>query len=164
MNPFFAYFWPIAAFALVLGAATGTLAFRSRPRIYIAAGIAGAIAAAALWHGPLGGADRFAASIEHTARFVLNDWEMGHVQGRLHRDPLTRRLLLTGEADDFQRSELSKIMGSIPGVSTANWSAGSGGLALIGEAALLASAGFLLGLLLAYLFELRRRYNAQWKW
>ncbi len=63
------------------------------------------------------------AFLEHTARFVLNDWEMGHVQGRLHRDPLTRRLLLTGQADDFQRAELARIMGSIPGVSTANWSA-----------------------------------------
>jgi len=164
VNPFFAYFWPIAAFALVLGAAAGTFAFRRRRRPYIAAGIALAVAAAALWHGPLGAADRFTVSIEKTARFVLVDWEMGHVQGRLHRGPLTRRLLLAGQADDFQRAELARIMGTIPGVSTANWTPGKGGLPLIAEAALVAVGGFLLGLLLAYLFELRRRYNAQWNW
>jgi len=164
VNPLFAYFWPVAAFALVLGAALGTLAFR-RSRIgFIAAGIAGAIGAAALWHGPLGAADRYAARIEHTARFVLVDWEMGHIEGRLHRGPLTRRLLLAGKADDFQRGELARIMGSIPGVSTANWSKSRGGMPLIVESALVALAGFLLGLLLAYLFELRRRHNAQWKW
>ena len=32
------------------------------------------------------------------------------------------------------------------------------------KGALVAIAGFLVGLLLAYLVELHRRYNAQWSW
>lgn len=164
MNPLLSYFWPVASLALVAGTLFGALAIRKRRRSLALLGIAIALAWAAAWHGPLGAAERFTVSIEHTAQFVLNDWEMAHVQGRLHRDPLTRRVLLSGQADDFQRAELERIIGSIPGVSTANWSAGRGGTALLAEAALVAFAGFLLGLLLAYLFELRRRHNAQWKW
>lgn len=164
MNPLLAYFWPVASLALVVGALMGTLAIRKRRASLAVLGVVIVLAGTAMWHGPLGAAERFALRIEHTARFVLNDWEMDHVQGRLHRDPLTRRLLLSGEADDFQRGELSRIMGSIPGASTANWSASRAGLPLLAEAALVAFAGFLVGLLLAYLFELRRRHNAQWKW
>jgi hypothetical protein len=35
---------------------------------------------------------------------------------------------------------------------------------LILEGTAVAIVGFLLGLVLAYLVELRRRYNAQWNW
>jgi ABC-type xylose transport system permease subunit len=89
---------------------------------------------------------------------------MTRVQAHLHRGPLTRRVLLSGPADDFQRSELVRIIGSLPGVSSVRWSASDGGVPLIVEGTAAALLGFLLGLLLAYLIELRRRYNAQWKW
>jgi hypothetical protein len=72
-------------------------------------------------------------------------------------------VLLSGRADDVQRSELVRIIGSIPGVSRATWS-GSGGTPLIAEGAGASLLGFLIGLVLAYLVELRRRYNAQWNW
>lgn len=163
MNVFWAYFWPIAAAGLVLGVVLGTAAFRRRKMWLIALGIAVAIAAAALWHGPLGAADRFAGRVDRTARFVLVDWEMAQVEGRLFRGPLTRRLMLSGPADDFQRRELVRIMSTIPGVGGATWS-DKRGPPLIAEAALASLLGFLAGLLLAYLFELHRRYNAQWKW
>jgi predicted histidine transporter YuiF (NhaC family) len=55
-------------------------------------------------------------------------------------------------------------MDRLPGVSSASWSGADGGVPLIAEACIVAAVGFLLGLLLAYLVELRRRYNAQWKW
>ena len=35
---------------------------------------------------------------------------------------------------------------------------------LVAEACLLSLVGFSLGLLLAYLIELRRRANAEWRW
>jgi hypothetical protein len=35
---------------------------------------------------------------------------------------------------------------------------------LIAEGGIAAILGFLLGLLVAYLMELRRRFNAQWNW
>ena len=92
---------------------------------------------------------------------------MTEVQARLERGPLTRRLILSGPADDFQRSELVRIMDGIPGVADARWAAAAsrgGSLPLIVEAMLYALVGFGLGLLAAYFAELRRRANAEWRW
>ena len=52
----------------------------------------------------------------------------------------------------------------MPGIASASWSNDGGGIPLIVEGAAVAILGFLLGLLVAYLVELRRRYNAQWNW
>jgi hypothetical protein len=89
---------------------------------------------------------------------------MYQINARLHRGPLTRRLILAGPADDFQSSELVRIMGAVPGVSGARWSEKASGPPLAVEGAAIAVLAFLLGLLLAYLVELRRRFNAQWNW
>lgn len=163
MTVLWTYFWPVAALGLIAGAVAGTIALRKQRNSLMAVGIAVALGGAALWHGPLGAADRLAAKADSTAEFVLADWEMSQVEGRLHRQPLTRRLMLSGPADDFQRGELVRIMSTIPAVSSATWS-DDGGVPLLVEAAAVSVAGFLLGLLLAYLVELRRRHNAQWKW
>ena len=163
MTVLWTYFWPVAALGLIAGAIAGTIAVRKQRNWLMGVGIVVALAGAALWHGPLGAAERLAAKVDSTAEFVLADWEMSQVDGRLHRQPLTRRLMLSGPADDFQRRELVRIMSTIPGVSSATWS-DDGGVPLLAEAAAVSVAGFLLGLLLAYLVELRRRHNAQWKW
>jgi membrane protease YdiL (CAAX protease family) len=164
VNAFWSYFWPLLACGLILGALFGTIALRKR-RLWLS--IVGAILAltgATLWNGPLGAADRLESEIERTARAALVSWEMPQVQAHLHRLPLSRCLVLSGQADDFQRSELVRIMETIPGVTTATWSPDRGGIPLFAEAAIAAILGFLAGLLLAYVVELRRRYNAQWKW
>lgn len=158
------YFWPVIGLGFAAGAIFGTIAFRRQSYVFLAAALAVALGGAALWHGPAGAADRLTERIEPFARTVLVDWEMGQVQARLSRAPLSRRLLLTGPADGFQRSELVKMMSTIPGVSAATWSPGDRGIPLIAEAAIAALLGFLVGLLLAYLVELRRRHNAQWRW
>jgi hypothetical protein len=165
VNTLWNYFWPVFASGLLIGAIAGLFAFRrtKRTAVLTMAGVL-VIAAALFWHGPLGAADRFSTEVERSARQTLVDWEMTQVTARLHHGPLTRRLILAGTADDFQRSELVRIMGAVPGVSSASWSAERGGLPLIAEGAIASLAGFLIGLLLAYLVELRRRYNAQWKW
>lgn len=163
MNPLLSYFWPVFALALILGAIGGSLWLRRSRKAFLWIGGALAVAGAALWHGPLGAADRFVAEVEPNARAILVDWEMGQVRAQLHHHPLTRRLMLSGEADAFQRSELERIMSLTPGVSRATWSR-AGGVPLLLEAMAVAAAGFLIGLLLAYVVELRRRYNAQWKW
>jgi hypothetical protein len=163
MSPFWTYFWPVFALGIALGLVGGVIGFR-RGRWWVWAGAAVlAVGGVALWHGPIGAADRFTRSVEASAQETLANYEMTQVTARLHRAPLTRRLMLSGQADDFQRSELVLILSDLPGVSRATWSR-SGGVPLLLEAAVVAIVGFLAGVLLAYLIELRRRYNAQWKW
>lgn len=131
-------------------------------------GIAATLAAGALWHGPLGGGERFESGVEAHARRVLDHYEMTQVDAQLAESPLRRTLLLSGPADDFQRSELLRMMDELPGVANVHWIDSKAKppfqLPLIAEAELLALAGFGLGLLLAYLFELRRRARAEWRW
>jgi len=136
-------------------------------RIALGLGIAATLGAAALWHGPAGTADAFAGKVERIARRTLVYYEMGPVNARLERGPLSRRLVLSGPADDFQRGELVRIMNQVPGVGDVRWTdtkPGAPMVALLAEAMLLALLGFGLGLLLAYLVELRRRTNAEWRW
>jgi hypothetical protein len=164
MNVLWSYFWPIFAAGLVIGAIAGSITFRRKRNLSLIVGAALAIAAAPLWHGPLGAADRFSSRVERGAHEALEYYLVPQVSAQLHRDPLSRRLRLAGPANDFQRRELVRLLDQLPGVSSASWSAGGGGLPLIAEGVLLAIAGFLVGLVLAYVVELRRRYNAQWKW
>jgi hypothetical protein len=165
MSVWWQYFWPIVAAGVVIGVIAGLVAFRrTKQRLPLAAGAAAAIAAAALWHGPLDAADKLANTIERDVEATLTYYEMTAVDVRLQRDPLTRTLALKGPADDFQRGELVRVLNTLPGVSDATWSSSARGLPLLVEGALAALAGYLAGLVLAYLVELRRRHNAQWKW
>lgn len=165
MNAFWSFFWPPFAAGLVIAVVGGGLAFRRRKgrNLGLVATFALSLAAAALWCGPAGGAARFMTRIERDARLTLDTYEMTQISAHLHRGPLSRRIMLSGPADDFQRSELVRTMETLPGVSSATWADG-GGTPLIVEAGGAAVLGFLLGLLVAYLRELRRRYNLQWNW
>jgi hypothetical protein len=166
MNAFWSFFWPPLAAGFVIGVVGGGIAFR-RPKIRNLGMIATfvlSLVAAALWSGPLGGAGRFTTRVERDARLTLDTYEMSQITAHLHHGPLTRRMVLAGPADDFQRTELVRTMGTLPGVSSATWRADSGGTPLIVEAGGAAVLGFLFGLLVAYLRELRRRYNTQWNW
>ena len=87
----------------------------------IALGLAASLVETAIWHGPLGAADRVAAKIEMAARRVLDRLEMTKVGVRLERGPLRRRLVLSGPADDFQRAQLVQILDDIPGVADVRW-------------------------------------------
>ena len=166
MNAFWAYFLPIFVIGLLAGILGPSVGYRRpvRRRTAWASAIVVALGATLLWHGPFGAADRLSAKVESDARLSLNSWEMPQIRAHLHHGPLTRRILLAGPADDFQRSELVRIIETIPGVSRATWSPDGGGVPLIVEGLAAAVPGFLLGLLLAYLVELRRRYNSQWNW
>lgn len=166
------FYWPAVAAGLFLGALSGWFAFRgirkARRNALIAFGAAATLAVAAIWHGPVGTGQRMAEGIESRARVDLRDLEMAGVTARLDRGPLRRSLQLSGPADAFQRKELPRFMLVIPGVSAVRWGSGPsrGGpvIPLIVEAALLGLAGFLLGVLLSYLLELRRRANAGRRW
>ncbi len=166
------HYWPAAAAGLAIGVLLGWFAFRGAGRRnrnwLLALGASAALAFAALWHGPVGTGERMAAGIESRARIDLRDLELPFVTAKIDRDPLRRSLLLAGPADDFQRRELPRFMLVIPGVSSVRWQNGRsrGGpvLPLFAEAALFGLTGFLLGLLLSYLIELRRRANAGRRW
>jgi hypothetical protein len=154
VNPLWAYFWPSFVAGIIVGVIALTLVFRRRPtgwrKWLILDGAVGIAALCSLlWSGPLGGARRFIDSVEPLC---------------LAPAPLTRQLILEGPADDFQTSELVRLMSQLPGVSDATWKGGNGALPIILEGALVAIAGLLVGALLAYLAELHRRHNAQWSW
>jgi len=166
MSSLWSYFWPAIGAGLLSGVIAGLIGFRRRPRrtIALAIGAAAAMALAMLWHGPLGAGDRLASRADTAARQALDHYELPQITAHLHRGPLTRRLILSGPADDFQVQELQRVMSQVPAVSRASWSRTDAGVPLIAEACGAALLGFLIGLLLAYLVELRRRYNAQWSW
>jgi len=166
MSALWSYYWPAFGAGIAVGIIAGAIAFRRRRMRYtaLAIGMALSIGLAALWHGPIGGADRFSAEVERGLQKTLVYYEMPQVSAHLHHGPLTRRVSLSGQADDFQRGELVRLMDDVPGVSNTGWSPNDGGLPLIVEGGLVAVLGFLLGLLVAYLMELRRRYNTQWNW
>ena len=179
MNPLWSYGWPALLIGIILGLIAGIIGFhlprstepnsispemRRRRYLTLGAGVALALAGAALWHGPFGAADRFSTRVERDLHGVLVYYEMAQqVTAHLHHGPLTRDVILSGSGDDFQRSELARLIGQLPGVRSATWT-GRAGIPLIVEGLAVSLLGFLLGLLLAYLIELRRRYNSQWNW
>jgi hypothetical protein len=111
----------------------------------------------------LGTAERLVDRVESSARADLERLEMPQVNARLSRGPLTRNMILAGSADDFQRKSLVRILSGRPGVGTAAWEPRRG-VPLLAEACLMSTIAFLLGLLAAYLFEVRRRARAEWRW
>ncbi|QNN64691.1 hypothetical protein H9L12_10490 [Sphingomonas rhizophila] len=160
-------FWPMAVGAAAIGAVAGVLFFgrhgvaptRKRKQAIIAGGFVATLAIALLSSGPFGGADRFTGSDERRARDTMVHYEVGQVRARYQRSPLRRRFILAGPADEFQRTELVRIMEELPGVSEARWNRKPAffPLPLVVEVCLLAIVGYLVGLILAYIVELRRR-------
>ena len=91
----------------------------------LAMGVLAVIGLTWLWHGPLGAGERLAAGVETRARTMLDHYEMVHVQARMERGPLTRRVILAGPADDFQRREIKRMVEAQPGVGETSWSPSS---------------------------------------
>jgi hypothetical protein len=84
-------------------------------------GIAATAGFAALWHGPLGAGEQLTGKVESQARRTLDYYELPMIQAKLQRGPLARRLILSGPADEFQRSELVRILDETPGVLDVRW-------------------------------------------
>jgi hypothetical protein len=94
-------------------------------RTVILLGVFATAGFAALWHGPLGAGEKLTQQSETIARRTLDYYELPMVQAKMQRGPLTRRLILSGPADDFQRSELVRILDETPGVLDVRWDPGS---------------------------------------
>lgn len=163
MSTLWTYFWPLFAVGLIVGAVARTLAYRTRwGRRALALGLVLALGAAGAWHAI--SAPPFVEQVERTTRQALAYYEMPQIEARLQRGPLTRDLLLEGQADDWQRGELVRLMSQVPGVGTARWSRNSLGIPMLVEAFGVTVLGFLLGLALGFFAEWHRRHNAQWSW
>jgi len=79
------------------------------------------LGATEIYHGLLGGGGEVQRQVEGQARKVLDINEMTQVQAHLAQRPLSRTLILSGPADDFQRSELVRVLGDLPGVARVEW-------------------------------------------
>lgn len=66
-------------------------------------GLAAALAAGWLAHGPLGRGTAFADRLDTDLQSVLRKMEVPGVTGGVQRDPFARTALLSGPADCFQR-------------------------------------------------------------
>jgi len=84
-------------------------------------GIAAVLGFGALWHGPVGAGERLARQAEASARKTLDRYELPMIQAHMQRGPLARRLILGGPADDFQRTELVRVLDGTPGVLEVRW-------------------------------------------
>jgi hypothetical protein len=168
MNLLWDLYWPLIVAAAVAGVIAGAFGFRRkrRGRPALAAGLAFILMAGWLWHGPIGAGSRFALAAEKQTRQVLVDFEMPQVRAAVERSPLSRTLVLNGQADDFQRGELVRILNDVVGIGAVHWANRPAPfmLPLLVEVELAALISFGLGLLMAYLLELRRRSNAEWSW
>ena len=125
----------------------------------LALGILATLAAAAVWHEPGGAAARFTTAAERTMRLTLDHYEMPGIAVQLQRGPLTRTLRFNGPADDFQRGEILRIGGEVPGVAATSWAGRPAprALPLLAEIMLMALASFAIGAVLASIAALRRR-------
>lgn len=88
-------------------------------------GIVATLTVAELYHGPLGASDRLEQRVEQAVRAELDRNEMGVIKAELKQRPLTRTVVLSGPADDFQRSELVRVLNQVPGVARVEWDPGS---------------------------------------
>ena len=131
-----------------------------KPTAALAIGLAASLAATAAWHGPGGAGTRLGTTLDREVRSILDHYEMQAIGARIQHDPLTRRIILDGPADAFQRAEIIRMSETLPGVATAHWT-GTGDrtrqLPLLAEAMLLALTSFAAGAVLAYIAALRRR-------
>ena len=131
----------------------------------IAIGLAVALLAGWLHHGPYGGGEGFVNALEARAQLRLRAAQLPGVTAAMHRDPLARVVLLRGQADSFQKEGLEDYPGinermeTIPGVSGIKWNdEGKRVMPLVFETLLICALAFAIGLGLGrYLFTRRKR-------
>ncbi len=126
-----------------------------------------ALAAAWLWHAPLGYGERLIDRLEAEARREVAKAELPGIKVNLSRRPLARAATLSGPANDLQREGLGSQKGvadyarNVEGISGVRWAdePGSGRrvMPLLLETLALAALAYLIGLGLGWLLWGRRR-------
>lgn len=97
------------------------------PAVKFTIGLAAALLTSWIAHGPLGRGEAFVDSLDAQAKAAIARSGLTTVQVRFDRDPLSRRAILTGQADQFQREGQGQFPGinervaAVPGVSGIVW-------------------------------------------
>ena len=97
------------------------------PAVKFLIGLAVALLAGWIGHGPLGQGEAFVDGLDARAKAVIKAAELPNVQVRFERTPLRREALLSGQADTFQREGMGQFpglndrIGAIAGVSGLHW-------------------------------------------
>jgi len=125
MTAIWHFYWPVFVLATIAGLVAGVSQFR-KPRgqrnyPLLAGAAVAAVAVGYLWHGPGGAGQRLAVSVERGARIALDNYEMTQVSVKLERGPLSRTLVLSGPADDFQQRQMIQILRQVPGAGRVRW-------------------------------------------
>ena len=90
-------------------------------------GLAAALLAGWVAHGPLGPGEAFLKVLEARAGAAVRESEVPGVSVRFGRNPMTREAILSGPANDFQREGMGQLPGlndrvrEVPGVSGVRW-------------------------------------------
>jgi hypothetical protein len=126
-----------------------------------------ALAAAWIWHAPLGQGGRLIDRLEGKARQEVAKAELPGIRVSLSRHPLARAATLSGQANDLQREGLGSQKGvsdfvrDVEGIADVRWAdepgAGRRIMPLLLETLALAALAYLIGLGLGWLLWGRRR-------
>jgi hypothetical protein len=126
-----------------------------------------ALAAAWVWHGPLGAGERLIGRLEGQVRREVANAQLSGLGANLSRGPLARVAFLSGPANDLQREGLGSQKGvsdyarDVEGVSEVRWTDEAGSsrrvVPLLLETSALAALLYLIGLGLGWLVWGRRR-------
>ena len=126
-----------------------------------------ALAAAWIWHAPLGYGERLIDRLQSEAEDGVAKAELPGIRVSLSRDPLARVAILSGRANDLQREGLGSQKGvsdyvrDVPGISGVRWAdeaeSGRRITPLIVETLALVALAYGLGLGLGRLLWGRRR-------
>ena len=90
-------------------------------------GLAAALFAGWVAHGPLGRGEAFVDGLQARADRVLGEAALPGVTVRFPRDPLRRQAILSGPANDFQKEGMGLLPGindrirAVPGVAGVRW-------------------------------------------
>lgn len=137
------------------------------PLLKALTGLLLALAAAWVWHGPLGRGERLIDRLQGEAEAAVAKSELPGIKVSLHRDPLARAARLSGPANDLQREGLGSQKGvsdyvrDVEGMADVRWADeprdGRRIVPLLLETTALAALAYLIGLGLGWLLWGRRR-------
>lgn len=139
-----------------------------RPWMKFTIGLAAALAAGWLFHGPAGGGARFLDALQAHAELRVRYTELPGIRVEMERAPMRRTAILSGPADDFQRNGMGTYPGlneriaTVPGIAGVRWAEGhrgigGAGLPLLAETLILCALAFLIGLGIGRLVFGRRK-------